>query len=103
MLWTNFQPRSFKQLHVHICALRKATVNLYLNVIQAQVTYVVPQLAHEREEAESGGLLVIKDCFNVDYTRTGWQKLPGSTGGTHRKVWTRTKILNPNIRYFVAN
>ena len=23
---------------------------------------------------------------------TGWQKLHGSTGGTRRKVWTRTKI-----------
>ena len=34
---------------------------------------------------------------------TGWQKLRGSRGGTRRKVWTRTKILSPNIRYFVAN
>ena len=33
----------------------------------------------------------------------GWQKLRGSTGGTRQKVWTRTKILSPNIRYFVAN
>ena len=33
----------------------------------------------------------------------GWQKLRGSTGGTRRKVWTRTKILSLNIRYFVAN
>ena len=33
----------------------------------------------------------------------GWQKLHGSTGGPRRKVWTRTKILSPNIRYFVAN
>ena len=33
----------------------------------------------------------------------GWQKLRGSTGGTRRKVWTQTKILSPNIRYFVAN
>ena len=37
------------------------------------------------------------------FSRPGWQKLHGSTGGTRRKVWTRTKILNPNIRYFVAN
>ena len=35
--------------------------------------------------------------------KSGWQKLRGSTGGTRRKVWTRTKILSPNIRYFVAN
>ena len=33
--------------------------------------------------------------------KAGWQKLRGSTGG--RKVWTRTKILSPNIRYFVTN
>ena len=33
----------------------------------------------------------------------GWQKLRGSTGGTRQKVWTRTKILSRNIRYFVAN
>ena len=30
----------------------------------------------------------------------GWQKLHGSTVGTRQKVWTRTKILSPNIRYF---
>ena len=33
----------------------------------------------------------------------GWQKLHVSTGGTRRKFWTQTKILSPNIRYFVAN
>ena len=33
----------------------------------------------------------------------GWQKLCGGTGDPRRKVWTRTKILSPNIRYFVAN
>ena len=37
------------------------------------------------------------------YFSTGWQELRGSMGGTRRKVWTRTKILSPNIRYFVAN
>ena len=25
------------------------------------------------------------------------------TGGPRRKVWTRTKILSPNMRYLVAN
>ena len=33
----------------------------------------------------------------------GWQKLCGGTGGRRRKVWTRTKILSLNIRYFGAN
>ena len=33
----------------------------------------------------------------------GWQKLCRGTGGPRRKVWTRTKILSPNIGYFVAN
>ena len=35
-------------------------------------------------------------------SETGWQKLHGGTGGPRQKVWTRTKILSPNIRYFVA-
>ena len=33
---------------------------------------------------------------------TGWQELRERTSGARRKVWTRTKILSPNIRYFVA-
>ena len=32
----------------------------------------------------------------------GWQKLCEGTRGLRRKVWTQTKILSPNIRYFVA-
>ena len=36
-------------------------------------------------------------------SKAGWQKLCGGTGGPRRKVWTRTKILSLNIRYFVAN
>ena len=40
---------------------------------------------------------------SLGWQGAGWQKLHGSTGGTRRKVWTRTKILSPNIRYFVAN
>ena len=28
---------------------------------------------------------------------SGWQKLHGSTGGTRRKVWARTKFLSPNM------
>ena len=34
---------------------------------------------------------------------SGWQKLCGGTGGTRRKVWTQTKILSLNLRYFVAD
>ena len=75
MPWTNFPPRSFInnfipvffENQLYVCTY--ACIREYLKVVQAQVTYVVPQLAHEREEAESGGLLVIKDCFIVDYTR----------------------------------
>ena len=36
-------------------------------------------------------------------SKAGWQKLCGGMGGPRRKVWTRTKILSPSIRYFVAN
>ena len=32
----------------------------------------------------------------------GWQKLCEGTKGLRRKVWTQTKILSPNICYFVA-
>ena len=32
----------------------------------------------------------------------GWQKLCEGTQGLRRKVWTGTKILSPNIRYFVG-
>ena len=43
------------------------------------------------------------DSWIFGHLWPGWQKLRGSTGGPRRKVWTRTKILSPNIRYFVAN
>ena len=33
---------------------------------------------------------------------TGWQKLWEGTKGLRQKVWTLTKISNPNIRYLVA-
>ena len=33
---------------------------------------------------------------------TGWQKLCEGMKGLRRKVWTRTKILSPNIRYIIA-
>ena len=36
------------------------------------------------------------------YLETGWQKLCEGTKGLSRKVWTQTKILSPNICYFVA-
>ena len=32
----------------------------------------------------------------------GWHKLCKGTKGLCRKLWTRTKIFSPNIRYFVA-
>ena len=32
----------------------------------------------------------------------GWHKLCKGTKGLRRKVWTQTKILSPNIHYFVA-
>ena len=47
--------------------------------------------------------ILLRDSAYALYWRPGWQKLRGSTGGTRRKVWTQTKILSPNIRYFVAN
>ena len=61
----------------------------------------------------SGGGLPLHNVYFVQYDAPvsfmtlylipGWQKLRGSMGGTLQKVWTRSKILSPNIRYFVAN
>ena len=36
------------------------------------------------------------------FCNPGWQKLCEGTKGLRRKVWTRTKIFSPNIRYVVA-
>ena len=33
---------------------------------------------------------------------SGWQNLREGTKGHRRKVWTRTKILSPNICFYVA-
>ena len=72
----------YKQLHP--CILQESTlcmhVCMYTRISKSSTATsnlccsLRPQLAHEREEAESGGLLVIKDCFNVDRTRatTAW-------------------------------
>ena len=57
----------------------------------------------------NGKRLAVDGMIAIEYNpmlvnvEPGWQKLHGSTGGTRRKVWTQTKILSPNIRYFVAN
>ena len=44
------------------------------------------------------------DCLkmHVPIMWAGWQKLCEGMKGLHRKVWSWTKVLGPNIRYFVA-
>ena len=55
-------------------------------------------------------------CAGEKIVIDGWQKfcdlnliddrvaeVARGHGGPRRKVWTRTKILGPNIRHFVAN
>ena len=42
-------------------------------------------------------------CGTQHIFGSGWQKLRCGTGGPCRKVWTRKKILSPNLRYFVTN
>ena len=39
---------------------------------------------------------------DADDGGAGWQELRERASSARRKVWTRTKILSPNIRYFVA-
>ena len=40
--------------------------------------------------------------FIILYISTGWQKMCEGLKGLRRKIWTQTKILSLNIRYFVA-
>ena len=42
-----------------------------------------------------------KDGKSHNYVKI-WQKLCERTKGLRQKVWTRTKIMSPYIRYFVA-
>ena len=37
----------------------------------------------------------------IPSSKAGWQNLLQGEKGLRQKVWTRTKILSPNIRYFV--
>ena len=39
---------------------------------------------------------------HISLSKAGWQKFREGTKGLRRKVKTQTKILSPNIRYFVA-
>ena len=41
-------------------------------------------------------------CHCICYECASWQKLCEGTKGLRWKVWSRTKILSSNIRYFVA-
>ena len=76
--------------------------------------YTIPHfllafLAIEAVAQGNAGLTQASRCSNTSVVklpmnlRAGWQKLHGSTGGTRRIIWTQTKILSQNIRYFVAN
>ena len=60
-------------------------------------------LVHPQLCLTAGSTGSVSNCQKWLFEDTGWQKLRGSTDGTRRKVWTLTKILSPNIRYFVAN
>ena len=66
-------------------------------------------LQHPQEEKKSLKIDALLSIFEQlvghgkDYAKfAGWQKLREATKGLRQKVWTRTKILSPNIRYFVA-
>ena len=98
---------------------RQLTVDLLRKLYEREIgTHEVEQLAKKVIKGESRrnpkivqNLIMFTRLFHISKWQhnrrlgriPGWQKLRGSTGGTRRKVWTRTKILSPNIRYFVAN
>ena len=82
-----------------LCTLR---LSLYYIILSSLLISSSPKLITKRCFLV---LSIIKIwCQHVfSFWSIGWQKLCGGTGGPRRKVWTRTKILSSNIRYFVAN
>ena len=59
---------------------------------------ILDKIDFDRSDFDLVDLVDVVD--KIDFDRSG----RNSRGwGTRRKVWTRTKILSPNVRYFVAN
>ena len=83
------------------------------NCLSNWVMFIVHHICHTWTSSDQtehlfvtifGFLIVRSNIFVVKlYCSPGWQKLCGGTGGPRRKLWIWTKILSPNIRYFVAN
>ena len=62
----------------------------------------VPSLWDNSSLQRVKDVLLRKNAFFWILSKSGWQKLREGTRGFRRKVSTRTKILSPYIRYFVA-
>ena len=75
-----------------------ARMNPYAHV----VVYVGPTEVDGRKVHEV--VHVSKKAMLCGFIKAqGGRSCAGAQGGPRRKVWTRTKILSPNIRYFIAN
>ena len=105
--------RSTQKTFLTTCVLssgkffQKSKMNLIILKLLARISFRVL----EQKNAKKWHTSCATWCnnYNLDNNQyvpkicPGWQKLHGSTGGTRRKVWTQTKILCLNIRYFFAN
>ena len=95
-LWPHYFPfEPFLRLNVR----QEATNTTMKNKNTTNIKYKIQ--THTRRQRR-GGEDRRQYNTNKRMKQPGWQKLCGGTGGPCQKVWTRTKILSPNIRYFVA-
>ena len=88
---------------IHLAGVINIVAMLSCTLVRIERMWVVEQSINNNNNNENWIKLYVTQWKIQTYLEPGWQKLRGSTGGPRRKVWTRTKILSPNIRYFVAN
>ena len=60
----------------------------FLNITFLLITLLLKGLRHKK----------LKNCLAMKCLMNGWRSC---AKGLRQKVWTRTKISNPNIRYFI--
>ena len=83
-----------------------STQSKYSNCTVVKYSNSSTRYLRVQEAPEYSDCTVVKQSnlkqYNTIQPESGWQKLCEGTKGLHRKVWIRTKILSPNICYFIA-
>ena len=85
--------------------LKKIIVNLDSGFSAQQAAMVSLTTSMQFSSFSRGGRVRQPDFWEWSWNwcqLSGWQKFRKAAKGLRRKVWTQTKILSPNIRYFVA-